>query len=166
MKFKLPVSLKEEEFGLLLKNTLKTHHKIAFLLGFGAGLRVSEVVNLKESDIDLKSKKILIRQGKGSKDRITPLPKGFKSKFLKRIPIKCGVRSLQRAFKRAIERAGIERPGLKFHSLRHSFATHGLESGIPLNAIQLLLGHSNISTTSVYLKCNPKTALESYEKYF
>jgi len=162
---KLPKSMNDNEFALLIKNTLKEHHKISFLLGFASGLRVSEVVDLRPEDIDFKGKKILILQGKGSKDRVVPLPKGFKSKFLKQIPIKCGVRSLQRAFKSACERANLKE-NLCFHSLRHSFSIHLLENGMPINQLQLLLGHSNIRTTSIYLKANPKTALESYEKYF
>jgi integrase len=163
---KLPISLKETEFDLLLKHTLKAHHKIAFLLGFGAGLRVSEVCNLKIEDIDLSKKQILIRNGKGQKDRITPLPKGFRPKMLAYLPIKCSVRSLQRAFKSSLKRAGVERTGLKFHSLRHSFATHLLERGMPINQLQLLMGHSNIKVTSIYLKADPIDCLKSYEQYF
>ena len=162
---KLPVSLNEEEFGLLLKHTLKRHHKVAFLLGFEAGLRVSEVVNLRLEDIDLTGKKILIRNGKGSKDRVVPLFKSFKQRMTAYIPLRCGVRSLQRSFKRASLKANLK-PGLKFHSLRHGFATHLLEKGMPINQIQLLMGHENIKTTSVYLKANPIEALKSYEQYF
>ena len=165
MSQKLPLSISEEEFGLLLKNTLKTHHKIAFLLGFEAGMRVGEIVNLKKEDIDFSGKKILIRNGKGSKDRVVPLPKSFKAKFMAHIPFKCGIRSLQRIFKRASLKANLKAE-LKFHSLRHGFATHLLEKGMPINQIQLLLGHENIKTTSVYLKANPKDALKSYEQYF
>ena len=163
---KLPISLKENEFDLLLKHTLKAHHKIAFLLGFGAGLRVSEVCNLKSEDIDLTGKKILIRQGKGSKDRVTSLPKGFRPKMLAYIPINLTPRSLQRAFKSSLKRAGIERTGLKFHSLRHTFATHLIQNGMPINQLQLLMGHSNIKVTSIYLKADPLEAIKSYEKYF
>jgi len=161
----LPKSMNESEFSLLIKHTLKLHHKISFLLGFASGLRVSEVVFLKPEDIDLKGKKIFIRQGKGSKDRIVPLPKSFKSKFLKEIPIKCGVRSLQRAFKSACLRANLK-PELTFHSLRHSFALHLLENGMPLNQVQLFLGHANIKTTSIYVRANPVQALKSYDKFF
>jgi integrase/recombinase XerD len=165
---KLPISINEEEFTALIKNTLKAHQRLAFLLGFGSGLRVSEIIHLEPRDIDLKQRTILVRQGKGSKDRIVPLPKAFKEAMLTLLPIKYTPRSLEIAFKTASKKAGLleSKPGLHFHSLRHGFATHGLQSGIPLNQIQLLLGHSNIATTSIYLKAHPKDALKSYEDYF
>jgi integrase/recombinase XerD len=62
-----------------------------------------------------------------------------------------------------VGRAEISKPDLHFHSLRHSFAVRCMERGIPLNQIQVLLGHESISTTSIYLKINPKDALDSYE---
>lgn len=166
MSQKLPISINEQEFTNIIKNTKKQKYKVAFLLGFAAGLRVSEIINLKQSDIDIEGRKILIRQGKGSKDRIVPLPKGFRLKFMKEIPINLSCRSLQRNFKAALNAAGIKREGLTFHSLRHGFATHGLEAGIPLNQLQILLGHENIRSTNVYVKANPRDALKSYEKFF
>lgn len=165
---KLPVSINQEEFIHLIRKTRKKHHKIAFLLGFGAGLRVSEVVNLEARDIYIGEKRILIRQGKGSKDRIVPLPKGFKKDMLPWLPIKCGKRALQKAFKTAAKRAKLleDKPDLHFHSLRHGFATQMVSQGVPLHHIRTLMGHTNISTTNVYLEANPKGALESYEKLF
>lgn len=166
MSQKLPISINEQEFTKIIKNTKKQKYKVAFLLGFAAGLRVSEVINLRKSDIDIKGKKILIRQGKGSKDRIVPLPKGFRIKFMKEIPIDLSCRSLQRNFKEILNLAGIKREDLTFHSLRHGFATHGLEAGIPLNQMQLLLGHESIRSTNIYVRANPKQALKSYEEFF
>lgn len=166
MSQKLPISINEQEFTKIIKNTKKQKYKVAFLLGFGAGLRVSEVINLRKSDIDVKGKKILIRQGKGSKDRIVPLPKGFRLKFMKEIPIDLSCRSLQRNFKEVLNLIGIKREDLTFHSLRHGFATHGLEAGIPLNQMQLLLGHESIRSTNIYVRANPKQALKSYEEFF
>jgi len=165
---KLPVAISEEEFTKLIKVTKKTHHKVAFLLGFGAGLRISEITNLEKRDINFQAKNILVRSGKGGKDRVTPLPKGFKFSHLDYIPLKCGVRSLQRAFKKYSQKAGLleNKPSLHFHSLRHGFATRAMDAGIPLHQVQLLLGHSNISTTSIYLQANPKDALKSYEDMF
>jgi len=168
MPRKLPTALTIDEFTKLIKNTYKPHHKVAFLLGFGSGLRISEVTNLQPNNVSISDKKIMVREGKGSKDRVVPLPKGFKESHLKLLPLKCGVRSLQRAFKSACERAKLleVKPNLHFHSLRHSFATRMMEQGVPLSHIQILLGHSNISTTSVYLVANPKDALKSYEDLF
>lgn len=168
MKRKFPVAVSEEEFTKLIKHTKKLHHKVAFLLGYGAGARVSEVVNLQPEEIDIDHKKILIKQGKGGKDRIVPLPKGFRESMLKVIPIKCGARSLQRAFKSAARRSGIIdiKPTIHFHSLRHGFATRLVNQGVPINHIRTLMGHANISTTSIYLEANPKEALKSYEELF
>jgi len=165
-KLQLPRSLSEEEFTLLLKNTRKLKHRIAFLIAFESGLRISEICNLKADDIDFKGRRILIRNGKGGKDRITALGKSFKPKFLKYIPIFLTPRSLQRSFKRAQMLAGIDRAELSFHSLRHSFAVRLLERGMALNELQMLLGHSNLSTTSIYVRARPESALRSYEQYF
>ena len=162
---KLPAYLNEEEFIRIIKQVKKPHHKLAFILGFHSGLRVSEVTKLEKENIDFKSKRIFIKDSKGGKDRVVPLPKGFPQSYMKHIPFnKCGVRALQIAFKKYVELAEIERSKLTFHSLRHSFAVRCMEKGIPLNQIQVLLGHESISTTSVYLKINPKDALDNYEK--
>jgi integrase/recombinase XerD len=165
---KLPVSITTEEFIKLIKNTKMEHHKISFLLGFGSGLRISEVRNLEARDVNIKEKKILVRQGKGSKDRVVPLPKGFKEKHLKMLPIKCSVRALQIAFKRSCDKARLlkNKPELHFHSLRHGFATKCISQGMPIHHVRTLLGHSNISTTNIYLEANPKEALKSYENLF
>jgi len=165
---RIPVSISYEEWVQLIKKTLKDHHKVAFLLGFGAGLRISEITNLEVRDVDYANKTILVRQGKGGKDRIVPLPKGFKVSALKYIPLKCGVRSLQRAFKRAARRANLleKKPTLHFHSLRHGFATQLVSNGVPIHHVRTLMGHSNISTTNVYLEANPKEALKNYEELF
>lgn len=170
---KLPVAISEEEFTLLLKNTNMEKHKVAFLLGFGSGLRVSEIINLKPEQIDLKERKIFISQAKGSKDRIVPLAKGFQDRHLKLFPIKfknikSGSRSLEIAFKEAAKRAGLldKKQELHFHSLRHGFASQAVANGIPIHHIRTLMGHSNISTTNVYLEANPKDALKSYEELF
>ena len=165
---KLPVALSYDEFIELLNHTRKKHHKLAFLLGFESGLRISEIVKLQQRDIDLKEKKIFIRQGKGSKDRIVGLPKHFKTEYLNLIPIKCGARSLEKVFKSACERAKLlaNKPSLHFHSLRHGFGSHLANKGVPIHHIRTLMGHSNISTTNVYLELNPTQALKSVEELF
>lgn len=165
---KLPVAISEEEFTELIKNTKSEKHRLAFLLGYGSGLRVSEVVKLEQRDIDFKERKILIRQGKGSKDRIVPLPEQLKPKHLEFIPLKVGARALQIAFKNSLRKAGIDKikPDAHFHSLRHGFGTQCIKKGMPIHYIRTLMGHTNISTTNVYLESNPKEALKSYEELF
>lgn len=168
MAKKLPVAISEEEFFQLMKRTYKKHHRVAFLLGFAAGLRISEICKLEPRDINMQERRILVRSGKGNKDRVVPLPKVFKPDMLKFIPIKCGVRSLERAFKSAARRAKLLeiKPTLHFHSLRHGFATHLLKQGADIQTVRFFLGHSNISTTSVYLSSEPKEALKKYEDLF
>jgi site-specific recombinase XerD len=139
MKKKLPVVVSTEEFPKLIKHTKKPSDKI-----------------------------FLVRQGKGGKDRIVPLPKGFRESHLKHVPTKVGVRQLQRSFKNASERAGLlkTKPTLHFHSLRHGFGTRCVSEGMPIHHLRTLMGHTNISTTNVYLEANPKEALKSYEDLF
>lgn len=165
---RLPVAISEEEFTELIRNTKKQHHKIAFLLGFGSGLRIGEVTNLEPRDINLNKRTIFVRLGKGAKDRVVPLPKGFKKEMIKEIPIKCSIRALQIAFKKAATKAKLLeiKPSLHFHSLRHGFATRMVSQKVPIHHIRTLMGHTNISTTNVYLEANPLDAIKSYEELF
>jgi integrase/recombinase XerD len=162
-KRKLPSYINIDEFFKIVNKTNKETHKLAFILGFAAGMRIGEIVKLTREDIDFERKRIFIRQGKGGKDRVVPLPKGFPKRYLKTIPLKIGIRTLQIAFKRALSKTDINKTNLHFHSLRHSFAIRCMEKGIPLNQIQILLGHESIATTSIYLRINPQDALNSYE---
>jgi len=165
---RLPVAINEEEFTELIKHTYKEHHKLAFLLGYGSGMRVSEVQKLLPENVSMNEKSILVVQGKGGKDRPVPMPKGFKEKHLAMLPLKIGVRALEKAFRSSCKRAGLleKKPSLHFHSLRHGFATNSVSKGIPIHHIRTLMGHANISTTNVYLEMNPKEALKSYEDLF
>jgi len=168
MPKRLPVAINDEEFKKLLHNTKYLKHKIAFLLGYRAGMRVSEVVKLEPRHIRFHEKNILIELGKGGKDRIVPLPREIKESHVKQLPLGMGARSLQISFKRNCKKAGLLdiKPNLHFHSLRHGFATNAVSAGIPIHHVRTLLGHSNISTTNVYLMANPKEALKSYEELF
>lgn len=165
---KLPIAITNEEFAKLIQNTKYPHWKVAFVLGFGAGMRISEVVKLEPRDINMQEKSMFIRQAKGSKDRIVPMPKGFMPKHIKFLPMKCGARALQTAFKKTCVAAGLmeNKPELHFHSLRHGFANQCVGNGMPIHHLRTLMGHSNISTTNVYLELNPKNALKSYEEFF
>lgn len=168
MSKKLPVAIDEQEFTKLIKHTKNPIHKIAFLLGFGSGLRISEITNLEKRDINIKERKILVRIAKGGYERIVPLPKGFKESHLKHIPIPIGVRALQQGFKNSAARSGLlkTKPSAHFHSLRHGFATQSIKKNIPLHHVRTLLGHKNISTTNIYLVSDPQDALKSYEDLF
>lgn len=163
---KLPKAISPEEFKLLIKATRKydKQARISFLLAYGAGLRLSEITNLKPENV--KPNYIEVIGGKGGKDRMVPKPKGWKDWMTNMIlPISKSGRSLERNFKTAARKA--ELPShYTFHSLRHGFATRLLESGVPLNQVQLLLGHSNISTTSIYTRARPVDAIKSYEDLF
>src|SRR3990167_1629599 len=177
---KLPVALDVEEFKLLIENTKRQDHKIAFLLGFGSGLRLSEIVGkekdakgneimpLSKEQIDIEGKRIRLEGAKGMKDRVVPLPKGFKANMLPLLPlnqkyksIDSARRSLERIFKNTCKKAGLleKKPGLHFHSLRHGFGSRMANQGVPIHHIRTLMGHSNISTTNCYLEMNPTKAL-------
>jgi len=162
----------KEQFKKLVEHTKKPVHKICFILAYGAGLRISEVSNLQKEDIDLDSHKIFLRQAKGQKDRVVNTPKWLKRAHLKYFPVKIGERAINKAFHRMsmkagfnsvlyIDKAGMPRYKYKFHSLRHSFATRAIEKGVPINQVQLLLGHENLSTTNRYTKANPSDAIQS-----
>jgi len=167
-KHKLPIAVTKEEYEALLEKTKSPKHKLAFYLGFNSGLRVSEVVKLEPRDIDIKESKIFIRQGKGSKDRIAPMPKGFLKKYQDMLPLDIGVRALQKAFHIASKQSGLldRKPTAHFHSLRHGFATHFLEQGGNIQQLKVLMGHTNIATTDIYNQLNPKVALDSYKDLF
>lgn len=165
----LPKSMKDNEFKLLLKNLGNRkgikEFRVAFLIAYESGLRISEIKGLRKEHIDLKAKRIFVEKGKFSKDRVVPLPKTWKNYMINFIPIKKSIRALQRAFKKAKEQGKLDSK-LTFHSLRHSFATNCLQRGMPINQVQLFMGHSSISATSIYLRANPEEALAKYQEIF
>ena len=167
---KLPVALSLDEFYRIVAKIIDLKHRMIIVTAFSAGLRLSEVTHLKCRDIDSEAMRIVVRNGKGEKDRCVMLS----TKLLPELreywyeyrpgvwlfpgrdrtqPI--GHRTVQRAFKRAKEAAGIDKPAT-MHSLRHSFAVLLLEDGNNLKYIQELLGHASIKTTMKYLKLAPE----------
>lgn len=155
---KIPEVISEEEFLKLLKTVKKPHHKIAFVLGFYGAMRVSEIVNLTQENIDRGQRIIRIKQAKGKKDRNIPIPPQA-IRGLSHIPINIGVRALQIAFKRyALDSLNKD---LHFHQLRHSGATHYLnKKKWSTRQVQLLLGHSKVSTTEIYTHVSPEVLIE------
>ncbi|MFH1890343.1 MAG: site-specific tyrosine recombinase/integron integrase [Candidatus Kuenenbacteria bacterium] len=162
---KLPVILSRQEIKQII-NTLKNlKHNILISLAYGAGLRVSEVVRLKVKDVDFKELTLMVRQGKGKKDRITILPENIISQ-LKELLVNKDAKdyifeserggcltetTAQKIFYNGLKKSGIKKSAT-FHSLRHSFATHLLENGVDVRYAQELLGHANIRTTQIYTK--------------
>lgn len=167
---KLPVVLSRKEIVDIVSQIKNLKHKLAVSLGYAAGLRVSEIINLKLKDFDLEESIIHVKNAKGRKDRITIFPEKLKNDFQNFITGKdkndfifesnrggkLTTTSLQKVFKKALKKSGIKKEAT-FHSLRHSFATHLLENGTDVRYVQELLGHSNIRTTQIYTKVtNPK----------
>jgi len=167
---KLPVVLSREEVARLLAAVDNVKHQTALSVAYGAGLRASEVVALKVSDIDSQRMTLRVEQGKGSKDRYAMLSPVLlerlrawwkyahaQGKMLAGGWLFPGLdpvdplspRQLNRAVKAAAEVAGIDKR-VSMHTLRHSFATHLLEQKVDIRIIQVLLGHKKLETTALY----------------
>lgn len=159
---KLPEIITEIELIKILKATNKKHHIVAFILGFYQCMRVSEVIKLQKGNIRRNQRILLIKQAKGCKDRNIPInPKILK--FLKHIPIKCGARALQIAFRQRAEE--VLNKDLSFHNLRHSGATYYLNvMKWNLRQVQQFLGHANIQTTQIYTHISPQNLMEAMYK--
>jgi len=162
-QLKLPKMLNKAEVKKIIEKTENEKHRIILKLCYGMGLRVSEITALKISDIDSVTMTVRIEQGKGKKDRITPLPesvleelRNYYRQYKPKIYLFEGqnggqysIRSAQQVFKLALSRAGISK-SIGIHGLRHSYATHLLETGTDMRFIKELLGHQSIKTTQIY----------------
>jgi len=163
----LPEVFSRAELIALFSSVDNLKHRTMLMTAYGCGLRVSEVINLKVTDIDSERMMVRVKQGKGAKDRYTILSPRLLSElrsywleyrpnpgswlFFNRSTKERLTRATpQLAFKQAKERAGIKKK-VTLHSLRHSFASHMLEAGVDLRTIQILLGHCSITTTARYL---------------
>ncbi|MCU0361624.1 MAG: site-specific integrase [Bacteroidia bacterium] len=160
----LPNVLSKEEVKMILMALSNLKHKAMLSLIYSCGLRCGELLNLKPSDLDSNRGLIIVRMGKGRKDRIVPLSpkihellKSYSSLYPsvdylfegQKPGEKYDERSLQQVLKHAVTKAGISKP-VTLHWLRHSYATHLLESGTDLRYIQELLGHRSSKTTEIY----------------
>lgn len=166
----LPVILNRSEIKALIEATNNKKHKLLLSIAYGAGLRVSEVVNLRVKDVNLDNLTLHIKNAKGDKDRITIIPNSIKDELNKIVNSKeaneyvfsserggkLTTRTAQKVFSNALKKTGIKKEA-SFHTLRHSFATHLLENGTDIRYVQELLGHANIRTTQRYTQVtNPQ----------
>jgi site-specific recombinase XerD len=169
---KLPVVLSTDEVRLILGCLRRPHYRVCLTTIYSCGLRLLEGVHLQVTDIDSDRRMLLIRQGKGDKDRYVPLPEGALTMlrqhwsthrhpvWLFPAPTRAGIpmssatqpmdeSGVQRAFKAALQESGVHKEA-SVHTLRHSYATHLLEAGVNLRLIQAYLGHSSPQTTALY----------------
>lgn len=164
---KLPVILSKNEIEKMVFSTKNINHRLIIQTGYSAGLRISEIINLKWEDVDFERNLIHIKRAKGKKDRIVMLSQVVKDSlkslsdekiayvFKTRKNEKYTQRTIQKIIKDTSKKAGINKK-ITPHTLRHSFATHLLENGTDIRYIKDLLGHSNVSTTLIYTKVSNK----------
>lgn len=166
---KLPKVLSEEEVTAILRAVDNLKHQCILMLIYSAGLRLGELIALRRTDIVPDRQQVLIRGGKGKKDRVTLLSAKVLAKldrYMEEYRPKDFLfegqnggaysdTSVQAIFKAAKRKAGITAPA-SVHTLRHSFATHLLEKGTDLRYIQTLLGHSSSKTTELYTHVSTK----------
>lgn len=164
--------LSREEIKRLIEVTINPKHRLMISLLYATGVRVSELIKIKLEHLDWERKMLLVKQGKGNKDRYTLLSDKIISEiksylnhrnnynnYLFDTPMShLTIRTVQEVLKQAAKKAGIERE-VHPHLLRHSFATHLLENGTKMEQIQLLLGHNDLRTTQTYAQVTNKHLL-------
>ena len=171
---KLPTVLVQEDIWKIISAPENLKHRLILMTTYSAGLRASEVRALKPEHIDSQRMLIKVENGKGSKDRYSLLSKTllaelrnyyrkhrpktylFPSSFKKNTIKTLSYEAVRCIYEKARKKAGIKKgPGI--HTLRHSFATHLLEAGYDIRKIQVLMGHTKLSTTMIYLHVSCKT---------
>jgi integrase/recombinase XerD len=175
---KLPVVLSPDEVWQTLALIRLPHYQVCLSIIYACGLRLREGVGLRVPQIDSARMQLHIQGGKGNKDRYVPLPPRALTLLRRhwqthRNPIwlfpasndrphlaqtastHCNVRGVQHAFQLAVQEAGLHKPA-SVHTLRHSWATHLLESGVNLRLIQIWLGHTSPATTAIYTHLTQK----------
>ncbi len=161
----MPIVLTKEEVIRLINSIENKKHKLMIELMYGAGLRVSELINLKVKDIEFENNHGWVRHGKGNKDRLFILPMFLRNELFNCIKEDnleqdswifnsynghMSVRSVQIIVKKAANKAGIKKR-VHCHTLRHSYATHLIENGYDVVNVQVLLGHNCVETTMRYV---------------
>ena len=181
---RLPKVVSVKEIDEMLHNNLTPLEHVMMELLYSCGLRVSELVNLKLNDIDLSSKYIRCF-GKGSKERIIPIGEQAKAMLKEYFPTRdllikkynLTTKNLlikdnghfvtrQDVYNFIHAQGKLIHKNISPHTLRHSFATHLLENGADLRVVQELLGHSDLSTTTIYTHVTDDQLEKAHEKYF
>lgn len=167
---KIPIVYSQEEVQKIIQCTTQPKYRMIFMTAYGTGMRLKELVNLKVKDIDSQRMTLFVRNSKGKKDRYTLLPQRLLEELRQYYHLfqpkewlfyRCSpdqqlsVDSVSRGFRAAKKKAGLAKAG-GIHTLRHCFATHLLEAGTDIRTVQHLLGHSDISTTMIYLHVTNK----------
>jgi integrase len=166
---RIPELLTREEVSAIVSACGNEKHRTALTLTYGCGLRVSETLGLRVSDLDGERGLAHIVLAKGAKDRMVMLSpgllevlRGYWRLYRPTVWLFAGrrpdcpltVSSLQRAYTHSKRRAGVTKRG-GVHGLRHAYATHQLEQGLPVHMLQRLLGHGNVNTTMRYVHWLP-----------
>ena len=170
MVSKLITFLTIDEVQKLIRAEKRKKYKLAIALGFGSGLRISEIIGGIRSDgstippltsdkVDLQSHQIRIMQGKGKKDRITVTSPWLNKTNIDLLPLNIPTRTLQDNFNKLTERVLGRR--CNFHMLRHGFGNHmHVVKGVALTIVQLMMGHAKVDTTAIYARANPAQAIK------
>jgi integrase/recombinase XerD len=171
---KLPTVLTKEQVWKIICAPENLKHRLILMTTYAAGLRASEVIALKPKHIESERMLIKVKDGKGKKDRYTmlsvklldelrcyyrkcrPQTYLFPSSFGKRKDKPLSYETVRSIYEKARKSAGVKK-GVGLHTLRHSFATHLLEAGYDIRKIQVLMGHSRLSTTMIYLHVSRET---------
>ncbi len=171
MAQKLIKFLTLEEVKKLIAKAKKPELKMAIALGFGSGLRISEVVGIQKKDgqdipaldkeqVDLETHQIRVIQGKGKKDRVTVTSPWLNKTNIQKLPLSIPKRTLQDQFSKLCERVLGKKA--HFHQLRHGFGNYMVnDKNVPITQVQALMGHSRVDTTGVYARANPVQAVAS-----
>jgi integrase/recombinase XerC len=180
----LPAVMQPSEVALLIEqpegdDPLRARDRACLEMMYGSGLRISELVGIDIDDVELRARLVKVR-GKGSKERIVPFgskaeaavrawldvrkaPSGESALFVNYRGERITARSVRRHFDRYVRGAALK-AGISPHTMRHSFATHLLNAGADLRAIQELLGHASLSTTQKYTHLNDWQLIAVYKK--
>jgi len=182
----LPSILSNEEVQRIFSHVKTFHNYTFYSTVYSCGLRLQEALNLEVSDIDSERMVIHVHRAKGAKDRYIPLPentlnllrqywkthrnpilifpaRGRSNKEALTAEHPMATSSVQNVFRKAVIDAGIKKRKISIHSLRHAYATHLLEAGVNVHAIQRYMGHARLESTLIYLHLTKKGAEEAYD---